>query len=256
MATNTNPIRYINPLDLGGNELLNVLLEKLDTAPAAPDAGRVYFDTILNTARFYNGTSWVDMGSSPAVGRVVVDATHATLAAYIAAGYDPAAFDEGDMLVLSTATDPAERVWVNLGTNGGAASDFVALSIAYDETEIKALFSAGAGLNYADGVFSIPDDAVTEDMLDPGVAAKLNRGGLEFSLSDAGAPGVAYSNGVFTLTHSLNTQSVAVVMRDSLDAYKQIPVSNDAPDANTVRVYFAEKPANDQYKVTVVPMVI
>lgn len=256
MATNTNPIRYINPIDLGGNELLNFLLEKLDTAPVAPAAGRVYFDTILNQARFYNGTAWVDMGASPSVGSVVVDPTHATLAAYIAAGYDPAAFDEGDMLVLSTATDPAERVWVNLGTNNGDASDFVALSIAYDETEIKALFSAGDGLDYLNGVYSVQAGGVTEAMLATEVADKLNRGGIAFSLSDAGVPGVTYSNGVFTITHNLGTQSVAVVMRDSLDDYKQIPVSNDAPDGNTIRVYFAEKPTNDQYKVTVVPMVI
>lgn len=256
MATNTNPIRYINPIDLGGNELLNFLLEKLATAPVSPVAGRVYYDTTLNQARFYNGTSWVDMGAAPAVGNVVVDPTYTTLADYIAAGYDPAAFDEGDMLVLTAATDPAERVWVNLGSNNGDSTDFVALSIAYDETEIKALFSAGAGLDYADGVFSVPAGGITEAMLESTVANKLNRGGTEFSLSDAGVPGVTYSNGVFTITHNLNTQAVAVVMRDSLDDYKQIPVSNDAPDGNTIRVYFAEKPANDQYKVTVVPMVI
>lgn len=147
-------------------------------------------------------------------------------------------------------------MWVNLGTNVGDASDFVALSIAYDETEIKAMFSAGAGLNYADGVFSVADGSITEAMLTTAVAEKLNRGGVEFSLSDAGVPGVVYSNGVFTITHNLGTQAVAVVMRDSLDDYKQIPVSNDAPNINTIRVYFAEQPTNDQYKVTIVPMVI
>lgn len=256
MATNTNPIRYINPIDLGGNELLNFLLEKLDTAPVAPVAGRMYYNTVDNKAYLWNGTSWRDLGSAPSVSNVIVDATHATLAAYIAAGYDTASFDEGDMLVLTTATDPAERVWVNLGTNVGDASDFVALSIAYDETEIKAMFSAGAGLNYADGVFSVADGSITEAMLTTAVAEKLNRGGVEFSLSDAGVPGVVYSNGVFTVTHNLGTQSVAVVMRDSLDSYKQIPVSNDAPNINTIRVYFAEQPTNDQYKVTIVPMVI
>lgn len=256
MATNTNPIRYINPIDLSGNELLNFLLEKLDTAPLSPVAGRMYYNTVDNKAYLWNGNAWRDIGSAPSVSNVTVDATYATLAAYIAAGYDPAAFDEGDMLVLTTATDPAERVWVNLGTNVGDATDFVALSIAYDETEIKAMFSAGAGLEYADGVFNVAAGGVTEAMLATEVANKLNRGGVEFSLTDAGIPGVVYSNGVFTITHNLGTQSVAVVMRDSLDSYKQIPVSNDAPDANTIRVYFAEQPTNDQYKITVVPMVI
>jgi hypothetical protein len=256
MATNTNPIRYINPIDLGGNELLNFLPEKLDAAPLSPDTGRMYYNTVDNKAYLWNGTAWRDIGSAPSISNVTVDNTHATLAAYVAAGYDAAAFDEGDLLVLATATDPAERVWVNLGTNVGDASDFVALSIAYDETEIKAMFSAGDGLEYADGVFSVADASITEAMLATAVAAKLNRGGITYSLSDAGVSGVTYSNGVFTITHNLGTQAVAVVMRDSLDDYKQIPVSNDAPDGNTVRVYFAEQPTNDQYKVTIVPMII
>lgn len=256
MATNTNPIRYINPIDLGGNELLNFLLEKLDTAPASPVAGRMYYNTVDNKAYLWNGTAWRDLGSVPSVSNVIVDATHATLAAYIAAGYDPAAFDDGDMLVLTSATDPAERVWVNLGTNVGDATDFVALSIAYDETEIKAMFSAGSGLEYSDGVFNVAAGGVTEAMLATEVAAKLNRGGKIYSLADTGVADVTYTNGVFTISHNLNTQAVAVVMRDTLDAYKQIPASNDAPDANTVRVYFAEQPTNNQYQVTIVPMVI
>ena len=254
MATNTNPIRYINPIDLGGNELLNFLLEKRDAAPASPAAGRMYYNTVDQKAYLYNGTAWRDIGAAPQLANITVDATHATLAAYIAAGYDPAGFSEGDMLVLTTATDPAERVWVHLGTAAGDASDFVALSIAYDEAEIKAMFSAGTGLEYADGQFSVADGGITEAKLDAAVAAKLNRVGVTFSLADSGVPGVAYSNGVFTITHGLNTQAVAVVMRDTLDSYKQIPASNDAPDANTVRVYFAEQPTNGQYSVTVVPM--
>lgn len=93
-------------------------------------------------------------------------------------------------------------------------------------------------------------------MLATEVTDKLNRGGITYSMTDAGVPGVTYSNGVFTIAHNLNTQAVAVVMRDSLDNYKQVPVSNSAPDANTVKVFFAEKPTNDQYKVTIVPMII
>ena len=60
---------------------------------------------------------------------------------------------------------------------------------------------------------------------------------------------------MFTITHNFGTQAVAVVMRDSTNSYRQIPVSNDAPTTNTVRIYFAEQPTNNQYIVTIIPMV-
>lgn len=77
MATNTNPIRYINPIDLGGNELLNFLPEKLDAAPLSPDTGRMYYNTVDNKAYLWNGTAWRDIGSAPSISNVTVDNTHA-----------------------------------------------------------------------------------------------------------------------------------------------------------------------------------
>lgn len=255
MATNTNPIKYLNPIDLGGNELLNSLMEKLATAPLTPVAGRMYYNTTDNKAYLYNGTSWVDITNATQMVNVVVDATSTTLADYITNTYDSANFNEGDLLVLSSATDPAERVYVNLGTNNGDATDFVALSNAYDETEIKALFSATGGITYNDGVFTIEDNAIVEDKLSTEVQAKLNKTGKTYLLADTGVADVTYSNGIYTIAHNLNTRNLAVVMRDTLDNYKQIPVNNELPTVNTIEIQFAEQPVNNQYEVTVIPMI-
>lgn len=56
-------------------------------------------------------------------------------------------------------------------------------------------------------------------------------------------------------TANLNTRNLAVVMRDTLDNYKQIPVNNELPTVNTIEIQFAEQPVNNQYEVTVIPMI-
>lgn len=48
-------------LDLGGNEILNVLLQKLASDPSSPVAGRIYYNTTFDTVRYYNGTVWVEL---------------------------------------------------------------------------------------------------------------------------------------------------------------------------------------------------
>ncbi|MGL5764679.1 MAG: hypothetical protein ACRCX8_03450 [Sarcina sp.] len=350
MATNLNAIQYVNPINLGGNELINSLLEKLTTHPESPVAGRMYFNTTDNTIYFYNGTGWVDAGGSTGTSvAVIVEAGYTTLASYVASAYNPADFKHGDLLVLSDSTDPGQRVWINLGIDNGDVNDFTAMSNAYDETEIKAMFSAGTGLDYTNGQFSIStggvnttqladgsvtkakiasdvagnglgqnvdgslevkvdgqsikiigdtltvdgdvvgnalagngivkngttldvnvdnatieivadtlqvkDGSITETKLSTEVQAKLDRNGTAFNLASTGVSGVSYSNGAYTIVHNFNTRSVAVVMRDKLNSYRQIPTNNDAPSVNSVRVYFAEQPVDSQYEVTIIPMV-
>jgi hypothetical protein len=52
--------KFLNNLDLNGNELRNVRLQNLATAPSiSASAGGIYFDTAGNVLKFHNGTSWV-----------------------------------------------------------------------------------------------------------------------------------------------------------------------------------------------------
>lgn len=47
-------------LDLGGNEIQNVLAQKLATAPSNPSAGQFYYNTTDNLLYVYNGSEWVN----------------------------------------------------------------------------------------------------------------------------------------------------------------------------------------------------
>jgi len=52
--------KFLNNLDLNGNELRNVRLQNLATAPStSASAGGIYFDTVGNVIKFHNGTSWI-----------------------------------------------------------------------------------------------------------------------------------------------------------------------------------------------------
>ena len=50
--------KHLNNLNLNKNELQNAVIQNLATAPASPVAGQVYFDTVENALKVYNGTAW------------------------------------------------------------------------------------------------------------------------------------------------------------------------------------------------------
>lgn len=52
---------FLVDLDLNRNQLIQVRIENLATAPASPVAGQMYFDTTLNKLRVWSGTAWLTM---------------------------------------------------------------------------------------------------------------------------------------------------------------------------------------------------
>jgi hypothetical protein len=60
------PIFYA-PLDLSGTELRNARTQNLAIAPSAPEPGLRYYDTVLNSELYWNGTRWVSLTDSGGV---------------------------------------------------------------------------------------------------------------------------------------------------------------------------------------------
>ena len=57
--------KYLSNIDLNKNQLQNATLHPVATTPTSPAEGQVYFDTTVGDKKMYywNGTSWVFMGS-------------------------------------------------------------------------------------------------------------------------------------------------------------------------------------------------
>lgn len=280
MATNTNAIQYVNPINLGGNELLNAKIQILETLPSASEYANQLV-SVSNVLYYSNGTTFTNI-STLSLANVTVDNTSASFNDFITNSYNPVDFKEGDVIIFSVF----DETYIHLGTSTDTAADFERISSLIDNADIRAALSATGAIDYdsATGVFSmsydtnqfeldinddlhikassigtteLKDGEVTEVKLSTDVQSKLNKTGKVFSLADTGVANVTYSSatGAFTITHNFNTQSVGVVMRDSSNNYRQVPANNDANTVNTVRVYFAEQPTNNQYKVSVIPMV-
>lgn len=61
-------IPFLNNINLNKNELQNVLLHKLASAPGAPVAGQVYYNTTDNKGYLYDGTKWVAWLDAASIG--------------------------------------------------------------------------------------------------------------------------------------------------------------------------------------------
>jgi hypothetical protein len=158
---------------------------------------------------------------------VTVNASETSLANFVSNVYTGSNFQEGDIVFL-TATSPTEAYIHNGGTAGTAAdwelvnsglSDAqirsklsASAGIDYnsstgeftaDQAEIKAFFSAGTGLAYSNGQFSLnaTSDQITEGSNNLFYSDSLVDGYL------AAGQGLAYSAGVFSL--DANTDDIA-----------------------------------------------
>lgn len=55
-------MQYLTNIDLSKNELQNAVIENLSVAPSNPKKGQMYFDTVANLMKVYNGTEWESAG--------------------------------------------------------------------------------------------------------------------------------------------------------------------------------------------------
>ena len=81
------------------------------------------------------------------IASVEVDEVYSSLASYIA-GISPSN-QEGDVIILTAATDNQERSWIKTGSASQGVDGYTRLQTDYNVTSIRAMFSAGQYLTYS-----------------------------------------------------------------------------------------------------------
>lgn len=79
-------VKFLDNLDLAGNELLNVRIQNLSTGPAGASTGDFIYNSTSNKIQYWNGTSWISIpdgigiGGSGTVGTIPVFSSTTELA--------------------------------------------------------------------------------------------------------------------------------------------------------------------------------
>lgn len=66
---------FLVNIDMNGNEIRNVVLQPLASAPSNPTIGRIYYDTTDHQLKSYDGTSWSPAGAVLSVNNKTGDVT-------------------------------------------------------------------------------------------------------------------------------------------------------------------------------------
>ena len=115
-------IKFLDSIDLTGGEIQNVIVQNLGTNPTGLGAGQIYYNTAANELRYYNGTSFVTLGTAGAgiqtiTGGAGITATTAGNASTVEVDYLGL-----DNVILSAAAlvgdiSGAMQILVNNGSN-------------------------------------------------------------------------------------------------------------------------------------------
>lgn len=200
-------LTILTALDLVRNELRNLVLHMLASAPSAPVEGQVYYDSTLKRVRWWSGTTWIDpterathSGTQPAS---TISDLAATVQAYRLDQFAPPQGPVSlggqrltNVAAPTAATDAATKAYVdtavagwdwkasvrvatttNLTLSGPQTVDGVAVQVG-DRVLVRAQTDARQNGLYvvASGAWTRAPDAALDSQVTPGLAVFVEEG--------------------------------------------------------------------------------
>jgi len=226
-------MHILTNLDLNKNQVLNIILHKLTSAPANPVKGQMYFNTVSNRPFYYNGTEWVGMdalGASMTAEDIVtaINASEHTI-------------DLDNIAGLQAALDAKET------PSGAQSKADAAYNSAKSYTDTALADLVGSAPDALDTLYELA--AALGD--DPNFATTITN----LIAQKTGKYTAAVGDGtttVFTITHNLGSRDVVVSIRETASPYAQVYTDVEMTTENSITLRFAEAPSSNQYTVTVV----
>lgn len=227
------PIKFDSEINLLEHALRNALLDPLaaDPSPVLPE-GHVYYNTTSDEIRISNGTAYIAPGGSMTAAQILsalltVDGSGSLLDADLLDGQEASSFAPSSHTHVSTDI-----------TDFNAASAAIAQAIVDGVVGV-----APAALDTLQEIATaINNDPDVFNTLNNLINAKPSK--FSLTIGDGAATAI-------TVNHNLNTQDVAVSIRE-VATNEAILANWVATDVNNITVSFGEAPLINEYRVTVV----
>lgn len=188
--------KFLNNVNINGNELLNAVVHNAGTAPATNQkAGGIYFDTNggLNKLKYYNGTAWVELSSGgsgtwqPADGDLTAIAALAGTSGFlIKTAADTWALDTTTYLTSATGVTTVNGVSGAI-TNVAKTTDKLSVFAATTSAELAGVISDETGSGVV--VFGTS----------PAITTSLTTASSSFDLINANATTVNFAGAALNL---------------------------------------------------------
>ena len=198
--------KFLTPIDLNKLELQNAAIQNLATDPESPVSGQVYYNTSAGKLKVYNGSSWVEVGTTQ---EQIEDYIGGLVSAGngISVNYD----DDGNSLTvtntgITSLTGTANEITVSAATGAVTLSLPDTINADISGTAASATYAVTAGTANAVAADSV---ALGTDTTGDYVADVTSGTGISVTGTGEGASVVVTNTGVTSLTGTTNEVTVS-----------------------------------------------